>query len=508
MAAVSTPADVSKPAITVLPSNYTVVSTVAINSGSGTGTGVKKASSLPRKVSKPGIQIVRESSSSEEEEVSQLDSLPLYKITVRDGKSVLAKVGTKTLLPVNKKIESDVDAVNTIASVVLKSDPISKKFRYITKPISEKEKSDVNELKHDDLSNRDISDNHQLVTGGNNDTLSKQKIVLPKCDKDESINVDESESSLKSKENKSKVFSSKTCKESIRPKDNQKSVKNSKEYDSEKNRDKSKDRKSSRDSDKDRKKSDHKSHKGDKSRERDREKDKYKNKEKDCLKEKHKESDKSKLKEKYGKEKEGGKTSEKVQTQADKDKDTLERLKTPAINLLGKIPKKSSSHNLNSSTKAIGSSNNTQANKQTSYVESADKIGDAKKVIDGRPLKMRPKTVKTFNSKFRSTGLEEEIKPPPSRSNIKKKADEKRPLGKYETLTKNDGSSPKESHQPPEKKPKLSSDVSIDLQKDKILEKPGGIKLIPPKPKRKFFIYINFFFFFLGNKTYFLNFRP
>lgn len=492
MAAVST-TSVTKPAITVLPSNITVVSAVALNSAGGAE--VKKPHALARKVPKPGIQVVREVSSSDEEEVPPIGSLPLYKITVRDGKSVLAKVGTKTLsLPVTKKTENEVETSNTVTSVVLKSDPISKKFRYVTKSVADKEKLDASELLPED-SNRDKNDVQQSVSASC-EALSKQKIVGPKSEKEEVKKVDEGESQIKDKEksidSKTKLISSKSDKGSGKLKDGHTKIsKPGKEHETYKcdSKYKDKERKLNRDSEKDKKKSDHKSRKTDKSRdrERDREKDKSKNKEKDSLKEKHKDSDKNKLKDKHTKEKLAEKSlsaAEKAQIQADKDKDTLERLKTPAISLLGKIPKKPSSQNVVSSVK-VGSNN--LVNKTADLTDTSEKVCavgcEVRKPPDGRPLKVRPKTVKTFNSKFRSTGLEEEIKPPPPRSSIKKKPEEKRPSSKSDSTPKSITSPPKDG-QPPEKKAKLT-DVTAELKKDRILEKPGGIKLIPPKPKRK-----------------------
>lgn len=482
--AASSATTVSKPAITVVPSNITVVSTVSLNSG---GTEVKKPSNLIHKISKPGIQIVKEVSSSDEDEGSAVGSLPLYKITVQDGKSVLAKVGTKTLsLPVSKKVETDVESTHSVTSVVLKSDPVSKKFRYITKTISDKEKSDSCDLLPEDTSNSSTkSDTSKL---GYNVCEQKPRAVFSGKSACASVEKSDSTSTNKLIINKSKISKSKLDKEGSKLKDAQvKLNKTSKELDNSKSeirlKDKDREKKLSRDSEKDRKKSEHKSHKTDKckEKERDRSKEKNKVKEKELVKEKNKDLDRGKSKEKPEK---SLSAADKAQIQADKDKDTLERLKTPALSLLGKIPKKSSSQMLPVLPK-VASNFPSNKSESTESSEKATNIGsDSKKSID--KIKIRPKTVKTFNSKFRSTGLEEEIKPPPSRGSIKKKVEEKR-LGSKTDIKH---VSPPKEEQPPEKK--LKPNEPIEIKKDKNLDKPGGIKLIPPKPKRKSF----FIFFF------------
>lgn len=91
-----------------------------------------------------------------------------------------------------------------------------------------------------------------------------------------------------------------------------------------------------------------------------------------------------------------------------------------------------------------------------------------------KPDEPKPKTVKTFNSKFRKHGLEEEVKPPPSRASLLNK---KPPPVLPPTVSIPKRPSPVHNDIPPEKKPK-----TLDI------EKPGAIKLIPPKPKRKYIL--------------------
>lgn len=479
-----------KTSITVPPTKVSVVSSVPSNVTSTNN--VKKVSNVSRKI-KPGIHVVHEEVSSEEEdevcgeeeeeleeedeEVPPVGSLPLYKITVRDGKSVLAKVGTKTLtLPITKKSETETDA-NSVTSLILKSDPISKKFRYVAKPITDNDQSS------ETVSDRDKHESKEdkLRTA----PLMIVQRVVP--DEDEKNSECESGEQVKSKNSESVTLKSNSKSKDIKVKDIQvKSSKVHKDRDSYKSdsKHKTKDKKIERDSDKEKKRGEHKNHSSDKSREKERQKSRSK----DSSRDRHRDSDKSKSrdkdKSKDGKDAKAAEkpltAAEKAQIQADKDKDTLEKLKTPAINILGKIPKKSSLSN----PPASDTPKSTQP-KTTESPQSGDKVkssGDAKKNVDSRTSKERPKTVKTFNSKFRSTGLEEEIKPPPPRSSIKKKIEEKRPSVKSEKHPSATVIAKEE--QPPEKKSKVL-DILTDIRKDKIVDKPGAIKLIPPKPKRK-----------------------
>ncbi|RZC36941.1 serine/threonine-protein phosphatase 1 regulatory subunit 10-like [Asbolus verrucosus] len=126
--------------------------------------------------------------------------------------------------------------------------------------------------------------------------------------------------------------------------------------------------------------------------------------------------------------------------QAEKDKDTLAKIKPQSIDKLGRIPKKT-----DDKAKEI--------KKPTMSIEVRKNSED------------RPKTVKVFNSKRRSTGLEEEAKPPPPRPT--KKAPVVLP-----TIPQKRPSPVRDLPAPPEKKLKVE-----------IPERPGAIKLIPPKPK-------------------------
>ncbi|KYB27181.1 hypothetical protein TcasGA2_TC013494 [Tribolium castaneum] len=138
--------------------------------------------------------------------------------------------------------------------------------------------------------------------------------------------------------------------------------------------------------------------------------------------------------------------TESKEKQAEKDKDTLAKIKPQSIDKLGRIPKKT-----DDKTKE-----NKEVKKPTMSIEVRKNTEE------------RPKTVKVFNSKRRSTGLEEEAKPPPPRPT------KKPPVALPPSIPQKRTSPVKELPTPPEKKFKME-----------IPERPGAIKLIPPKPKRK-----------------------
>ncbi|XP_018318892.1 serine/threonine-protein phosphatase 1 regulatory subunit 10 [Agrilus planipennis] len=137
--------------------------------------------------------------------------------------------------------------------------------------------------------------------------------------------------------------------------------------------------------------------------------------------------------------------------QAEKDKDTLAKVQPQSVTKLPKIPKKASE----------GSSDNSKDAKKGSIS------------IEIRKTEERPKTVKVFNAKMRSTGLEEEVKPPPPRPT--KKPTTSLPTIPSHPVHKKLSPTRDILPPPPEKKSKIES-----------AERPGAIKLIPPKPKPAF----------------------
>lgn len=216
----------------------------------------------------------------------------------------------------------------------------------------------------------------------------------------------------------------------------------------------------------------------------------------------------------------------------DKEKESLSKFITPPISKLGKIPKKSAA---NKEEKQSEEKNRTLKEETSDNKSELKKTSETKKLPDVKrpekkysmsveqkrslPNESRPKTVKTYNSKFRSTGLEEEVKPPPSKAIPKKTTTSllSSPLGLPEKKSVKRSSPPPPDITIPEKKPK--TDPTIEEKKP--TEKVGGIKLIPPKPKRKlniitvfnlvkltnlllkvFFTFISVYFFKPSNLVY------
>ncbi|XP_017882176.1 serine/threonine-protein phosphatase 1 regulatory subunit 10-like isoform X2 [Ceratina calcarata] len=177
--------------------------------------------------------------------------------------------------------------------------------------------------------------------------------------------------------------------------------------------------------------------------------------------------------------------------QAEKDKATLEKVQGQALSSkFGKIPKKKADEEKSSGDAAVRKSstdsrdsskeNKTDAKKVSTMPEKKNISISIESRKNSQDSIARPKTVKTFNSKFRSTGLEEEVKPPPPRSAKKSNPviDKKVIPQKLPTLKR--PSPLRESIPTTDKRPKLSLDSPTTPP---VEEKKGGIKLIPPKPK-------------------------
>lgn len=233
----------------------------------------------------------------------------------------------------------------------------------------------------------------------------------------------------KSSHDKSKHRSSRSSSKSS----SSSSSSSSKHKDKEKSSSSSRDKKSSREKDK-----------------RDKSKDKDKHRDNGSIKSSTSSKDKDKGK-KENKEK-----------QAEKDKDTLAKILPQTLQKLGRIPKKSATDEKSKENKEIKKDKNFSIEPRKSGEE-------------------RPRTVKIFNAKMRSTGLEEEVKPPPPRSG-------KKPTTPSVTLPTI-----------PQRRPSPIKDIPPVLekkQKTDIPERPGAIKLIPPKPKRKFDLNVTYIFLF------------
>lgn len=157
------------------------------------------------------------------------------------------------------------------------------------------------------------------------------------------------------------------------------------------------------------------------------------------------------------------KKSESTKTQAEKDKDTLAKIQPKSLEKVGKIPKKTSSDVSTDSAK--------KATETAAIVPKKKSIS----IEVRKDAENRPKTVKTYNSQFRSHGLAEEAPPPPSRRDLKKPTSV--PTNGISIAPKR-SLSPTNTAKEIEKKIKLATSPTV--------EKPGAIKLIPAKPKRKY----------------------
>lgn len=204
----------------------------------------------------------------------------------------------------------------------------------------------------------------------------------------------------------------------------------------------------------------------DKERERDKDRSRDKDKERSSKSSSSKSSSSSsKSSSSKDKDKNKDKDNDKDKvSQAEKDKETLAKVLPPSIDKLGKIPKK---------PKDESSAASAAAKKASISIEVRNNA------------ESRPKTVKLFNSQFRSHGLAEEAPPPPSRKGLIKPINTSTPGTAIPSSLPTKRMSPPPSYKdaPPEKKSKLESPV----------EKPRSIKLIEPKPKREYYFYLRTF---------------
>ncbi|CAG9771743.1 unnamed protein product [Ceutorhynchus assimilis] len=150
------------------------------------------------------------------------------------------------------------------------------------------------------------------------------------------------------------------------------------------------------------------------------------------------------------------------ENQTEKDKDALDKLLNPKPFKSARIPKLSS----NDKPKENKPDEKPKENKPEPEVKKP-----SYSILNRKSTgEERGKTVKVFNSKMRSTGLEEIAKPPPKRSSKKPT-----PSIQLPTIPLKRPSPPRESLVPPEKKIKIDK---VDKP-----DRPGAIKLIAPKPK-------------------------
>ncbi|XP_053697870.1 dentin sialophosphoprotein [Sabethes cyaneus] len=149
----------------------------------------------------------------------------------------------------------------------------------------------------------------------------------------------------------------------------------------------------------------------------------------------------------------------------DKDKESTPKATSPSSAKLPKIPRKLREDDGDKSDSSLNNKSSPVSSKKASIS------------IEVRNAENRPKTVKTYNSQFRSHGLIEEAPPPPSRKGLKKPASVSSPsavIGSTATGTiggsKRSSPPPSSKDVPPEKK-----------AREDPVERPGAIKLIPPK---------------------------
>lgn len=318
---------------------------------------------------KPVIEDQGRSRELEDVEVEQ-ETLPVLKITLKDGKQIISQV-------------DDAESKEELSDTEKAKDRSKNKQKTTDRKSSSSSKSTSS--KHSSKSHSSSSDKYKSSNKSSSSSSSRHK---SKDDK------------TKDKER----HSSKSKSESARRSGDKSSTSSSK----------SKEERSTKVSDKDKLKDKEKSHENDKSSEKE-----------------SSNTDKSKV--------------EKNKDTQKSSKEKVDKIQTPSIQKLGKIPKL----------------NDVKKEKPSISIEVR------------KPDEPKPKTVKTFHSKFRKHGLEEEVKPPPSRAALlNKKVTPALPP----TVSIPKRPSPVHNETPPEKKPKIVEPI----------EKPGSIKLIPPKPKRKY----------------------
>ncbi|KAL3281396.1 hypothetical protein HHI36_004605 [Cryptolaemus montrouzieri] len=293
----------------------------------------------------------------------------------------------------------------------------------------------------DELEEKQIVEETEITPAVDIENKEDDKVKKEEDSKDNKVKKEElklkSDGSSKSKSGGSSSSSKRSSSSSSRSSSSSTSKDKDKKHSSS-SKHSSRSSSSSKDKDRDREKS---------RKDRDKENDKDKHRSNGSIR--HSSSSSKSSSSSSSKDKDKKESKEPREKQADKDKDTLAKLKPQALDKIGRIPKK------------------------TGSIEEKDADAKKKPSMSIEPKKKsedRPKTVKIFNSKMRSTGLEEEVKPPPPRNAIKKPAPVIPPALPFPAKR---ASPPRDtSATPPEKK------LKIELP-----ERVGAIKLIPPKPK-------------------------
>lgn len=433
--------------------------------------------------------------------VSSQSSVPVYKITIRDGNQVLAKVetdatnisGVPNTSSTTKEVNESTAGVTLLVKQETEKTEETEQSGSVTSGqddtvdighlnnsvnvssevkqtiVSSKDNQDIEGVK-----SKDNKDSKDTISDSNNKSSDKEnRDSHKKDDKKSSSSSDKKSSSHHHSSSSSSKSSSKHSTSSSTHRSSSTSHKSSSHRSSSSSSKSSNKDRSSKDKDKHHSSSSskHSSNRSKSDRDKEREKEKQK------------------------------------KDQAEKDKATLEKVQGQALSpRLGKIPKKrtedekSDANGRKSSTESRDSSKENKDKADLKKDAVATKVVTEKKNISisienrkgSQDLATRPKTVKTFNSKFRSTGLEEEVKPPPPRSKKSNSTVDKKILPPKFPLKR--PSPLREAVPLLEKRAKLSLDSPTTPPSD---EKKGGIKLIPPKPKRKYIdilLQIKFFY--------------
>lgn len=428
--------------------------------------------------------------------VSTSSSLPVYKITIRDGNQVLAKVetdaanisnalstasmstdsgqvlnDTQEVKPEaeeldeteeNGNVTSGRDDVDVVQSDDLEH--VSSEVKQII--VSSKDNQDTEGVKSKDIKDSKdiaISDSGKSSDKENRDSHKKDdKKSSSSSDKKSSGHHGSSSLSSSSSSKSSKHGTSSSAHRSSSTSHRSSSHRSgSSSSSSSKNSSSNKDR-SSKDKDKHHSSSSSKHSSNRSKSERDKEREKEKEKQK--------------------------------KDQAEKDKATLEKVQGQALSFkMGKIPKKRTDDEKSGDARKSSTESRDSSKENKEKADSKKDVVAAKLITEKKNISIsienrknsqdsatRPKTVKTFNSKFRSTGLEEEVKPPPPRSKKAAPVVDKKVLPPKLPLKR---PSPLRDVPLVEKRAKVSLDSPTTPPSD---EKKGGIKLIPPKPKRKY----------------------
>ncbi|XP_065075256.1 muscle M-line assembly protein unc-89-like [Ochlerotatus camptorhynchus] len=376
----------------------------------------------------------------------------LFKITMKNGKQVLAKVESPTKKG-DASLGDDEEEKPNVEEDGIK-DEVKEEDQDQT--LTEEGDPEVEETDSKEKLNKSVSDN------GDKDEKKDKSEVEKEKDKDRRKSVEKD----RSKESKEKISS----KDKDKHRD-KKSSSSGHRSSSSKSSSSSSKHNSSTSSNSSKSKSTSSSSTGKSSSSSSKDKDKEKDRNSSSSKQHHKHSSSSKTSsrsssssssnDKHREHKDKEKSSH-----SSKDKEGHPKISSPASSSkLDKNPKKSRD----------GADEKSDSSADNSRPSPANSNKKASISIEVRNSEHRPKTVKTFNSQFRSHGLIEEAPPPPSRKGLKKPLTTTT-LGVVGSTatgtvhTKRPSPPPSSKEGPPEKK-----------AREDPAERPGAIKLIPPK---------------------------